>query len=502
LVVCDRGERGAAGELDGGVKADEKRLLALEKPLMIRTRAAATAASRDLWFRLAMGPLLLIGAALPVCALPETALAQAAAAAAAGAPSTPLPTVPNDVKSKYDITADRPAIEKFVELAVTQLATGSLEQQAKARDALRNEAYINGQATASAAYLDAYAKALNTQLLPIEQNPNIHVRTNAAIVAQAVGVAANNTQLAPVVLAFINDKAEPVVLWGIKAARWIIPSQLSVFAGQKNTALLDAIVAAVQKHPNSQAAGGIALEAYSALTLDISEHRNKATLPMQLIVAPYVQKLMEVRLQVYVHGVAPWPGAETRGSSFLSNSAIWSSLAAADQLKVMQDFCDLVGLMAQQAGPTATPGDRGDLAEAIRSIASAISVVADPTNRGPVAQAIAPATKLTSRSTSAEIAAAVNAILPAVQQVPMFKNLTAAPTIQGHEAAPAPASEPATTGPVVIPGAMPVPAPGATKAPPTPAHVPAKPGAPGAPAGGRPANPAARPANPAGNPGR
>ncbi len=502
LVVCDRGESGA----DCGVsKADEKRLLALEKPLMIRTRAAAPNATPPNatadWSRFcaalscaALLPLLVIAPALGQTAAPA---APAVASAPAPVPTVPLPTVPNDIKSKNDMTADRPQIQKFIELATVQLASGTPEQQSKARDALRSEALLTGQPNASAAYLDAYAQALNTQLLPLAQSSNVHARLNAAIVTYSVALVANNAQLAPSALAFISikdEKAGPEVLWGIKAARWIIPAQIGAFAGQKNLALFDAIIAAVAAHPNGQIGGAIAYEAYEAVTLDIATPtRPKATPAMQIIAAPYVQKLLETRLQMYINGVPPSPRSEPFGSSFLSGKAVWTTLPPATQLKIMQDFCDLVGLMGQQAAQ-ANPGDKTDLALAISSIASAISVLADPPGNGPVTLAIAPATKLNARTAPGDITAAVSAILPAVQLVPQFKGLAATPKIVGHAAAPAPASAP-TTNQVVIPGAMPVPvavpaAPAATR--PRPAPTPSA--TPGAGNTGRPSTPPPKPA--------
>ncbi len=120
---------------------------------------------------------------------------------------------------------------------------------------------------------------------------------------------------------------------------------------------------------------------------------------MQIIAAPYVQKLLETRLQMYINGVPPSPRSEPFGSSFLSGKAVWTTLPPATQLKVMQDFCDLVGLMGQQAAHRRIRADKTDLALAISSIASAISVLADPPGNGPVdARGSCPATKLNART--------------------------------------------------------------------------------------------------------
>src|SRR5437763_1905178 len=81
----------------------------------------------------------------------------------------------------------------------------------------------------SAADESAYATALNNALLPLFRNPDARVRLDAAIVAGRVAGRIGTPQfLAPAALAAVNDKAEPVVLWGVKAAYYIIPHQMDL----------------------------------------------------------------------------------------------------------------------------------------------------------------------------------------------------------------------------------------------------------------------------------
>ena len=383
--------------------------------------------------------------------------------------STPA-KIPNEAKNANDVTSYKPTVAQFLQQTADQLANGTADQQSKAREALKGEALVDGQNKATAAYLNLYAQLLNEQLITLSQNSDMRVRLNAAIVDLSVAQTVNNAQLAPATAAFIGDKTDAVVLWGVKAARWVIPAQLGAFGGK--TQLLDAIVAGVQAHPSGYTGGAIAYDAYLALTLDISPPLNKPTGAMMAAVVPAVQKLMELRKQQYLNGIAPSPRAEAYGSSFLSNRLIWTTLPAAQQVALMQDFCDLIGLMAQQAA-VANPADLGELATTIAKISSAISVVVDPAG-GPIAQKIAPATTLSGRSGVPAIINDVAAVLAAVKTVAQFNNLAAAPIAGGHNAAPPPASAP-TTGPITVPGAIPMPPPPPPAAPttrPRPAPTP------------------------------
>src|SRR6185312_8241276 len=107
-----------------------------------RTRVAAASLDWS-WFGYALLPLMLLALA-PMPARAQTPAAASATPTAPAAPPAPtvpagpLPVVPNDVKTKPNITADRPQIEKFIDMACAQLAGGTPEQQTKARNALRD----------------------------------------------------------------------------------------------------------------------------------------------------------------------------------------------------------------------------------------------------------------------------------------------------------------------------------------------------------------------------
>src|SRR5205085_3695620 len=91
---------------------------------------------------------------------------------------------------------------------------------------------------------------------------SMKVRMNAAIAAAQVAAKVGNDRLAHVSQLFMKDMTEPVALWGVKAARAVIPAA----ARQTKPAvrLEGDVVATVKAHSES---GPILEEAYAALTL-------------------------------------------------------------------------------------------------------------------------------------------------------------------------------------------------------------------------------------------
>ena len=417
---------------------------------------------------------------LTVCCLAVgvgTARGQAAAAQTAAAPvgggtpapavaATALPKVPNEVKSATDVSAYRTQIEQFITQAVAALANDQVpDEQTAARDALRNEAVVNGQ-PASIAYLNLYTQLLNQQLRTLLQSPTAspRARINTAIAVAAVahiaGTPPNTSaaQLADIVVLLINDKFDAVVLWGVKAAQPIVLAQIGMAAIPPNNAqLLDAIVGAVHKHTKGHIAGAIASDAYDALALGINDNtlrtRLQANPVMVKTVAPYVLRLLQERLEQYRGGVPPSPRAEGVGTGFLSNPIVWSQLTPQEQSAAMQVMADLMSLAAQQAAAkTVNVADRQELATMIARVAAAVSIAAAPTNSGPVFDALKPATLIKPDTPAAQIVQDVSAVLPALRGLPAFKGLNAPPAIVDTKPAPPPASAP-TTGPVAAPGA-------------------------------------------------
>jgi hypothetical protein len=383
-----------------------------------------------------------------------------------------LPTPPNETKTKNEVTADRPAIEAFITQAVGLLSSQSADEQKRGRDSLVREALVNGQPTASAAYLNAYTQLLNTQLLNLAQNPSTRVRINAAIVTCSVAKLGNLANLAPAAMAFINDSSPAVALWGVKAGAPLVAAQLRVIGGGGPN-VAPALVAAAKKHNKGTIGGAIALEAYTALTLSFAPAGAAPVNPQMIAaVVPLLHDLMAFRVGEYRRGIPPEPGADGTGASFLVSAMVWNAQTPPQRVTTMQLLSDLLELVTKQA-IAATPPDQNYLAGVTRRLAASISVAASASGDAGLVAAVAPIATAPRGTSAAQMAQMVAAVYPAIKASKTYSAVTAPPTVTGNAPPPPPASAP-TTGPVAIPGASALPAvttrpagAGAGAAPPT-----------------------------------
>jgi hypothetical protein len=415
-------------------------------------------------------------ARLPNCIMIFAALVIAAGSIARG-------EIPVTVKTADDVTQSASAIAQTIKANVDRLKGGEpAAREALVSDALINNQIKEGTSTASPAFLDAYADALNRELLPLAQEKNVAVRLNAAIVAARVAQLANNARLADAITAFAKDKSEPVALWGIRGARWVIPALLrGPFANPKH-ALIATVVDAVKSHPEGQGSGWLAMDAYDALTMDVFDQARRKKLTPQMLAASVepLQNLLAVRLDQYKVGVPASASAERSGTRYLTDAAVWQLETPAQQTRTVQLLSDLMSLAAQQA-QQANPGDLSELAVTISFAAKGLSVAAEGAQQPGIVDALKAATAIAKGTSPQQIQAAVQAVYPAIKASSKFSAVTPPPAVQDHKAAPAPASAPSTlpagAGPSTLPPPPPLP----------PAPEPAAPPVRQPPAGG-PAN--------------
>jgi hypothetical protein len=398
-----------------------------------------------------------------------------------------LGQIGNDIKTASNVTGNAPAIAATVKKDVAALAASP---NATTRNVLISNAMVPGSA-ASVAFLDAYTISLNTELQALEKDPNLAVRLNGAIVAAQVAEKANNARLAEAITAFVNDKSEPVAMWGLRGAKWVIPSLIKPPVNNPKHPLFDAIINAVKTHHTGLASGWIATDAYSALALELnpSNAKDRPTPAMLTAMITPVQNVLAVRIDQYKEGVPASPTADAIGTGFLSHPAVWPVQTPAQQLRTLQLYSDLLSLAAQQlAAPSINETDKNELTTVIKLVGSAIAVTA-PAN-SPLAAASKQTNTVGRAMPPAQIQQIVDGIYPALIKDPKYKTLTAPPKIVDTKPAPAPATAPTTlpTGPgteAPIPPPPPVPPPSV----PPPAAGGAAPG----PGPGRPPPGGARP---------
>jgi hypothetical protein len=171
-------------------------------------------------------------------------------------------------------------------------------------------------------------------------NSSVRQRLNIGIVAARVAYASQNVALQQTTILLINDPAEPVVLWGLKAAQPQMPFVLGTrIPGQKIPPLLDAIKPAVLKHPS----GPVFAEAYQALTAVDSQ------------VVDLLLQLWGNRLGQYQAKELPDdPAVDGLPVLTLTSSEMWRKVVnqPALQAKVMQMVSDQLSVAAQWADQT------------------------------------------------------------------------------------------------------------------------------------------------------
>jgi hypothetical protein len=241
-------------------------------------------------------------------------------------------------------------------------------------------------------------------------------------------------QLTPTAIAAINDKSEAVAIWGMKAAKPLLPRLLDA-KDRRADDVAKAIIAAVNRFPQSAA---IAEDAYDAFARDTMTGGPANPLPSTRIsVIPHVLALLKARAAMYdkagkevaAGGASPaFPGsvsADQTGMVFLSAHA-WGSATQQQRqqiadtiLKLTKTWVDLSGPLLPR-NPGAAPTEevtKDDIIENITSAASALAVMGGPPLRSAAraVQDIKPAmdpTEMTPRVDSLEAAMRAAGMLP------------------------------------------------------------------------------------------
>jgi hypothetical protein len=210
----------------------------------------------------------------------------------------------------------------------------------------------------SAAYKTTYTSALNQAFVGTLAQPNVPLgaRINMGVIIWSLSGQRDN--LAPTVIALLNDKSPAVIVWGEKAAESMLPAALSnannVFCttGQRD-AVLDAIEKAILAHPTGPMAWDVAQCGYDAIN-----PRSKWPESLRTPPAPNLAALVKAnldlqgeRIKYYLNtGVPDNPEADTLASYYLMWKDVWGSLNNDDKTTILQNSINLTGLMAARVG--------------------------------------------------------------------------------------------------------------------------------------------------------
>jgi hypothetical protein len=230
--------------------------------------------------------------------------------------------LPSSIKSSSNPAASRAQIEALITSSVTGLGSDDPAVQKESRTTLVKECENHAGVPASPQYQSEYATDLNTAVLTaLKNSKTVRQRVNAAVVVTEVANRISRdggdvTPLAPSVQAFLNDKNPAVVLWGMKAAKYLLASTLQLGG---NTAPLTKLIVKAAEANGSW--GQIIEEAYNALTLDKLKIQNGAQLAG---LVPDLLDLLNWRVQQYRNAPPPSPQAERPVTVFLSVTAYTS----------------------------------------------------------------------------------------------------------------------------------------------------------------------------------
>jgi hypothetical protein len=350
-------------------------------------------------------------------------------------------TLPMEIRTTTNGDSAKPVLQAFLDKQVAQLASSVPSQQSLAREAIAAEVVQPVNPTdppLSPVFLDLYAGILNDGLKPLESNPDPRVRLNVAIVAAKVAEKASNDKLAPVVTDLLSDQSEGVVLWSIKACKFLLPQILANAVSAPNNPLLPAFVKSVEQHSKS---GPIVHAAYDALRADSTTVAPAAWNQVVPVLVTTAQTLLENRIAQYHAGIPPQPSADAVATTFLTDTTIWPVQSKDQQQRSVQDIADLMSVAAQR-WDNANTTQRQDLALVVKQAGGAIWVVGKDSDNSDLQHA-EEQLKVTPSAPSSELVAQLEVLRIAIKNVPDFADLKAAPSLEPI-ATSAPASEPST----------------------------------------------------------
>lgn len=308
-------------------------------------------------------------------------------------------------------------INQYIAQAMIELKSSDPARQQAGRDALINfVAPAPNPPQPSPTFMLMYAQALNQQLAAIANATDLRTRLNAAIATAKVAEKNDNEKLVPTITALLNDKNEAVALWGMKAAKFVIPR------GTEGAKLIQQVVETARRFPSSTTI------AYQAL---ISGPGPSAP------AIDALHKLMQARIDLYRTEVPTDPLAEYLAMNQLVDTKWWSAQNAAQQQKTRQLLTNLASVAGQRLVLSDTADNRAAMAELIKRIGRSFGAIAIRTpGKEPLAKKMDDLTKgLGPAMAASQIAAASDGMVTAIRAD--FSDLSAPPKLNATNPAPA-----------------------------------------------------------------
>ncbi len=334
------------------------------------------------------------------------------------APAARAQGVPESIKNGAVGPEERKTIATFVEQQVAKLASVNPSDQSKARDALIQESMVRGE-PAPAAYLDAYADALARAIAPsADPKAPLRQRLLAAITVAKTADIARNTRLHDVVIAQLADKATPVVLWGMKGAKAILPSVMANALLRQDGRLAKAIVDAATRTVSTP----VLQEAYDAATLGLfAPTPRQPSVAETRVAVPLMQDLLALRLKQYATAIPDEPTTENLATLYLSHPSVWPNQTPEQRVRTAQEFLELLSFAVQRYPEAADP-----LSRVIQQVAKALYILTDDSA---LQNALQPLTRVDSRTDPVQIKSDADQAATALTAIAEFKAVKPATTL-------------------------------------------------------------------------
>lgn len=328
-------------------------------------------------------------------------------------------------------------VDAFVGAYVWFLTKGTVTEQRVAREKIVSEPQDRGQADpATTQFRAAYSDALNNQLVSfLKSNPPIRLRVQAAVTVEGVSRKTQSFELQGVTQALLQDESPTVALWGMRAAKQILPAVLAI-QGTKSP-LLALIGPTAIKHQGPLLMLHDAYETLALAPLELGRLPAKipgAKTQLQAVV-PQVQGILTARIKAYGQSIPPDPLVDSQGTTFLSTIA-WSSQTPQQQQLTAQLMLDLLNHTSTAFASPKAP--TRDLSELVKRLGQAFKVIGSANSA--VVAAADPLTKTIPTTPAAQIANDVAALGLALQASNLLGSASNTPTTRATATTPNTAS--------------------------------------------------------------
>lgn len=359
----------------------------------------------------------------------QAAGAGAATAPAATAPAinANIPPIAATVKAGSAGPADQQLIAQYINAHIGNILSGDPTAMKTSRMALVAGSFNTAQPDASQAYQQEYAKALGQAVLgALGQNKDVRVNLNLAVAVAGVAEKTQDPRLDKVVLAMLAPQQPvPIKLWGLKAAKPIMPKLVTVGGAGP---VVKAILAVATQHADD---GAMAGDAYEALAPD---DPSKLT---PTVIGQLVDPLLDLskqRIAQYAKGLPEEPGTDSKPFSFLSKQGVWDkALSAQQKLRTMQQLCELLTLAAARFDQIQDRAMREQLQPMIDTAIQALIVIGkitqgtDRTANAEQLVVAATAAHNINNTANPVMVDIVKPLCPAISQVKGFQKVVAPP---------------------------------------------------------------------------